>query len=356
MSPAAPDAPSPTGAVTAFAPASISNVCCGFDVLGAALEGPGDRVRARRSDRPGVTLAKVEGDRDGEGRGRLPRDPGANTASVAALALLEAAGHPGTGVELELFKGLPLASGLGSSAASAVAAAVAVDALLDLGSSREDLLAAALEGERVASGTVHADNAAPCLYGGWVLVRSNQSTEGSPVDVVPLEVPGELTVVLLQPELEIVTREARNMLPRALPLSAAVTQWGNLGALVAALHQGDWDLIGRSLVDVVAEPVRSKLVPGFEAAVAAAREAGALGAGLSGSGPSLFALCRGRAVAGQTAAALEEVFRRQAGVACRTWVSPGRAPGARVLDGGSWMSEGGVLEGGEGGREPAEGG
>jgi len=317
---------SAAAAVTAFAPASISNFCCGFDVLGAALAEPGDRVTARRSERPGVRLTAVTGD-----DGRLPREPEANTASVAAKALLQTASSPGTGIELELEKAMPLASGLGSSAASAVAAAVAVDALLDLGSPRERLLAAALEGERVACGAMHADNAAPSLYGGFVLVRST-----NPLDVVPLEVPDDLWFALLHPDLEIATREARNLLPRALPLPTAITQWGNLGALVAALHQGDWALLGRALVDVVAEPVRSRLVPGFAAITAAARDAGAAGAGLSGSGPSLFAVCRGEETARRAAEAMATAFGRvatrpRATPAFRTWVSPlNRAGAVRV--------------------------
>jgi len=313
-------APESMTAVTAFAPASISNVCCGFDVLGAALTEPGDRVTVRRTEKPGVHLVSVTGD-----DGRLPREPEANTATVAAKALLQAVRYAGPGIEVELDKNMPLASGLGSSAASAVAAVVAVDALLGFEASRERLLAAALEGERVACGAIHADNAAPSLYGGFVLVRSTD-----PLDVVTLEAPEELWLAMLHPELEIATREARNMLPRALPLSTAATQWGNLGALVAALHQEDWDLLGRALVDVVAEPVRAKLVPGFDAMVAAAREAGAVGAGLSGSGPSLFALCRGETVAHTVADALLEACRA-AGSEGRAWTSPVNREGARVV-------------------------
>lgn len=312
--------------VTAFAPASISNLNCGFDVLGGALAEPGDRVTARRTDRPGVHLAGVEGD-----DGRLPREPEANTASVAVRALFQemtlrgAAVGAEVGVELYLAKGLPLASGLGSSAASAVAAVVAVDALLGLEQPRSALLAAAVEGERVACGAGHADNVAPSLHGGLVLVRSTE-----PLDVVDLAVPAELRVVLLHPELEIATREARNMLPRALPLSTAVAQWGNVGALVAALYREDWELLSRALVDEVAEPVRSKLIPGFDQVRLAARQGGALGMGLSGSGPTLFAFCRGDQVAGRVAEAMAETFRREAGTACRTWTST-LAEGARVV-------------------------
>jgi homoserine kinase len=307
--------------VNAFAPASVSNLACGFDVLGVALAEPGDRVTARRGETPGVHLTSVTGD-----GGRLPRDAESNTAGVAARALLAAAGEPATPVELELEKGMPLASGLGSSAASAAAAVVAVDALLGLGSSPEALLAAALEGERASSGAAHADNAAPSLYGGFVLIRSTV-----PLDVVALRVPPELALAVIHPDLEISTREARDLLPRTLPLAAAVTQWGNLGALVAGLHQADWGLVSRALVDVVAEPVRSPLVPGFAAMRRAALAAGALGANLSGSGPSLFALCRGPDTAGRAAEAMAEAWRETTGKGCQTYVSAARAPGARVV-------------------------
>jgi homoserine kinase len=265
-------------------------------------------------------LREVQGD-----DGRLPRDAERNTASVAAEALLQSAGVE-RGVELLLTKGMPLASGLGSSAASGVAAVVAVDALLELELPQDKLLAAALEGEKVACGAAHADNAAPSLYGGFILIRSDRRPE-----VISLPVPEELTVTVLHPHLEVATREARSILPQEIPLRDAVTQWSNLGSLVAALFRSDWDLLARSLLDVVAEPVRAPLVPGFGAVKAAALEAGALGASLSGSGPSIFALCRGLETAQSVAEAMADTFRSVTGEECDALVSRVNTEGARLL-------------------------
>lgn len=302
----------------------MGNLACGFDTLGLALESPGDIVAARLAGGPGVTLVRIEGD-----EGRLPLEADRNTASVAAQALLDAAGID-QGVELTLSKGLPLASGLGSSAASAVAAVVAVDALLALGRSRLELLAAALAGEQVASGGRHADNVAPCLYGGCTLVRSSD-----PPDVVSLPVPPELTVAVLHPRLEVSTRAARALLPRSVPLATAVGQWANLGGFVAGLFRSDWELMSRSLHDLVAEPVRAPLVPGFAVAKQAALEAGALGASLSGAGPTLFALCRGRDSAQLVAEALAAAFRTAAGTSCDILVSGVNLEGASLLGPGA---------------------
>lgn len=309
------------GPVRAFAPATVSNVGCGFDVLGFAIEAPGDVVVAEPLDEPGVRLLGVTGD-----GGRLPRDAATNTAGVAARALLENRGLDGVGVGLRLEKGMPIGSGLGSSAASAVAAVRAVDALLGLEASREELLAAALEGERAACGAAHADNAAPSVWGGIVLVRAHE-----PPDVVELPVPEGLSCAVVKPRIEISTRAARDALAPTVPLADAVAQWGNLGALVAALFTGDLELLGRSLVDRVAEPRRAALVDGFEAARDAALGAGALGAGLSGSGPSIFALSAGRREAEEIAEAMVGALAA-VGVASDRWVSAVGCPGARILD------------------------
>lgn len=313
--------------VTAFAPASVSNLACGFDVLGLALTEPGDRVTARRHPRPGLHLSGISGD-----GGLLPREPERNTATVAVQALLDALPEPPDalgpgGLELELVKGLPLASGLGGSAASAVAAVVAVDALLELHLSTATLLEAALEGERSACGARHPDNVVPCLLGGFVLTRSVE-----PLDPVRLQVPDELWLGLIHPAVEVPTREARDRLPRTLPLATAVRQGANLGALVAALHQGDWELLSRSLVDEIAEPVRRDLVPGYDAMKRAALDAGAAGANLSGSGPTVFALCRGETTARRAAEAMGAAFRNDTGLACRTWTSPVSPDGARRVE------------------------
>ena len=306
---------------TAFAPATVANVACGFDVLGLALEAPGDTVTAEKVEAPGIVLGSISGD-----SGRLPREADQNTATVAALKLFERLGLAPVGLRLDLRKGLPLASGMGSSAASAVAAVVAVDRLLELGCPREGLLLAALEGERVVSGSGHADNAAACLYGGFVLVRAIE-----PVDVVQLPIPVGLSVAVLRPHLEMSTRDSRMLLGDRLRLTDAVTQWANLGALVAGLHRNDLDLVSRALVDVVAEPLRSQRVPGFAEVKAAALDAGALGASLSGSGPSIFALCRDRASAEKVGLEMKGALAAVSGLDSDLHVSPVSPRGAREL-------------------------
>ena len=307
-------------AVTAFAPATVSNVACGFDVLGFALGSPGDEVTARLAERGGVTIEAIEGD-----GGRLPRDADKNTAGVAARALLTAVGDRRS-VVLSIRKGLPLASGLGGSAASAVAAAVAVDALVGARAPLDTLLACALEGEHLGAGSAHADNVAPSLYGGFVLVR-----RARPPDVVRLPVPAAVTAVVVHPDLEIETAQARALLGTTVPLADAIQQWANLGALVHGLHCGDFALIARALEDTIAEPRRARLVPGLAAIKQAAADAGALGCSLSGSGPSLFALCADGATAAHVASAMTDAVRRAIGGEPQTYVSPIAPRGARVV-------------------------
>lgn len=305
--------------VTAFAPATVSNVACGFDVLGFPLHEPGDLVTASFAE-SGVHIADISGD-----AGRLPREAARNTAGVAALALLRALGEP-RGVSLSIAKGLPLSSGLGGSAASAAAAVVAVDALLDAHASRDTLIACALEGESLGAGSAHADNIAPCICGGFVLVR-----RANPPDIVALPVPGGLTAVVVHPDLEIETAAARALLGDTVRLRDAVQQWANLGAFVHALHTGDFALMRRSLEDTIAEPKRAPLVPGLAAIKAAAASAGALGCSLSGSGPSLFALCRDRATADAVAGAMADAVRVHVGGEPQTYVAPVAHQGARVV-------------------------
>jgi homoserine kinase len=306
-------------AVTAFAPATVSNVACGFDVLGFALDSPGDEVTARFGP-PGVTIDDIVGD-----DGRLPREAAKNTASVAAQALLHHLGER-RGVALMIRKGLPLSSGLGGSAASAVAAVVAVDALVGAGATPEVLMACAFEGERVGAGSAHGDNIAPAVYGGFVLVRI-----ANPPDVVRLPIPNGLTAVVVHPDLEIETARARTLLGDTVPLSDAIQQWANLGALVDGLHRSDFALIARSLEDTIAEPRRAPLVPGLKAIKSAAVNAGALGCSLSGSGPSLFALCRDAASARRVAAAMTDAVKQAIGGEVQTYVSAISRKGARVL-------------------------
>ena len=308
--------------VTAFAPATVSNVACGFDVLGFALNAPGDQVTARflagRDSQ--VLIDNITGD-----QGRLPRDPAMNTASVAAQALLNAVGER-RGIALTIRKGLPLSSGLGGSAASAVAAVVALDGLLDAQLPLDVLMACAFEGERLGAGSAHGDNIAPAVYGGLVLVRVP-----NPPDIVRLPVPPGLTAVVVHPDLEIETARARALLGTTVPLADAIRQWANLGAFVDALHRADFALLSRALEDTIAEPRRASLVPGLAAIKQAAAGAGALGCSLSGSGPSLFALCRDAASAASVAFAMTAAVRRHIGGEPQTYVSPIASDGARVV-------------------------
>ena len=305
--------------VTAFAPATVSNVACGFDVLGFALYAPGDEVTARLVA-SGVSIEDISGD-----QGRLPRDATKNTAGIAAQALLNILGER-RGVALTIRKGLPLSSGLGGSAASAVAAVVAVDGLFDARTPLETLMACAFEGERVGAGSAHGDNIGPAVYGGFVLVRVP-----NPPDVVRLPVPAGLTAVVVHPDLEIETARARALLGASVPLGDAIRQWGNLGAFIDALHRSDFDLMSRSLVDVIAEPRRASLVPGLAEIKQAAAGAGALGCSLSGSGPSLFALCRDAASAQAVASAMGAAVARHIGGEPRIYISGIAPQGARVI-------------------------
>ncbi len=308
----------PLAEVTAFAPATVANLGPGFDILGLALAGAGDRVTARRADEPGVRLTAIEGD-----GGALPGDAARNTAGIAALATLRLAGLE-VGVELVLEKGLPIGSGLGSSAASAAAAAYAVNQLLGAPLRRSELIGPCLEAESAVSGR-HADNVAPALLGGLVLVRALD-----PLDVVRLPLPPALTVAVVTPAISLSTRKAREVLPRDVPLASLVANTANVAALVAACHSGDLGLIARCISDAVVTPARVGLIPGSEAVMAAAIAAGALGTSISGAGPSLFALCRSLQSAAEVGAAMQAAFAG-AGLAASLLVSPADCPGARRL-------------------------
>ncbi len=286
-----------------FAPATVANVGSAFDVLGFALDSPGDTVEAVRSASPGVRIVDVRGD-----HGVLSHDPARNTAGVSVQALLAhlSATQPqlGTpGIDLVIEKGLPIGSGLGSSSASTVAAVVAANELLGSPLSRADLLPFAMEGERVACGSAHADNVAPSLLGGFVLIRSY-----TPLDVVSLPAPRSVWVSVVTPHLELRTQDARKVLKRTVSLESAISQWGNVAALVAGIYRNDVALMGRALEDRIIEPERAQLIPGFAEVKAAALEAGANGCSISGSGPSLFALSASRDAAKAIGAAMQAAF------------------------------------------------
>jgi len=286
-----------TKSIKAFAPASIGNVSCGFDVFGLAVEAPGDEAIVSLTGSKSVIVKAVIGD-----DGRLPLDANQNTAGVAVIEYLKSIGSD-QGVEITLYKNLPLGSGMGSSAASAVAAVVAINHLMSEPLKREQLLPFVMEAERVACGSAHADNAAPSLLGGLILIRHND-----PLDIVSIPTPKELVCVLVHPHIEVKTRDARQVLKTSLSLKDGITQWANTAALVAGMMKEDYELIGRSLVDVVVEPLRSVLIPGFDKIKKAAVENGALGCGISGSGPTLFCLCKGVENAQRAGAAMQREF------------------------------------------------
>jgi homoserine kinase len=305
--------------VRAFAPATVANVAAGFDVLGFALDSPGDELVATFSEKPGVTISRITGD-----DGRLPLDSHKNTAGVSVHALLKYLGET-RGIDLRLEKKMPLGSGLGSSAASAVVAVVAVNELLGRPLSKRDLLPFALEGERIACGSAHADNAAPSLLGGFVLIRSY-----TPLDVIPLPTPEKLYATVIHPHIEIQTKDARGILKQQVSLSNAITQWGNTAGLVAGILMSDYGLISRSLQDVIVEPIRSILIPKFYELKKAALDAGALGCSISGSGPSLFALTDSRDTAQKVANAMTLVLDN-IGIGSDVFISKVNQEGAKIL-------------------------
>lgn len=303
---------------SAFAPATLSNLGTGFDVLGLALAQPGDTVRVRLVAEPGIRVTHIDGD-----GGKLSRDPARNTAAIAASATLARAGLS-VGVELELVKGLPIGSGLGSSASSAVAAAFAVNLALGSPLRRADLVGPCLVAEEAVSGR-HADNVAPALLGGLVLVRSLD-----PLDLVRLPLPDGLVFALVTPGMELLTRTARAVLPAEVPLAAMTRNSANLAAIVSACHSGDLALLARAIPDEVVTPARSPLIPGCADVIEAALDAGALAASISGAGPTLFALCRSPRTAQAAADAMVATFARH-GLTANGFISAADNPGVRAV-------------------------
>ena len=306
--------------IRAFAPATVANVSCGFDVFGFAVESPGDEVVLTLTANPGVRIQKIEGD-----DGRLPRDEKKNTAGVAVVAFLNAI-QSAQGVDIVLKKNLPLGSGMGSSAASSVAALMGINHLMGEPFAKKDLLPFAIEAERIACGSAHADNVAPSLMGGFVLIRGYD-----PLDVVNIPTPENLYCTLIHPHIELNTQDSREVLRRNIALKDAIVQWGNIAGLVAGLMKPDFGLISRSLKDVIAEPIRSMLIPGFDRIKQRAVESGALGSGISGSGPTIFALSADEATAHRVGKAITEEFEHFK-LNSETFVSRINAKGAMILD------------------------
>ncbi|HOG76385.1 MAG TPA: homoserine kinase [Candidatus Marinimicrobia bacterium] len=283
--------------VTVFAPATVANVACGFDIFGFAVNEPGDVAKVTLRENPGVEITRITGD-----DGKLPKAAEKNTAGFAALRYLETIKSQ-QGVSIELHKKMPLSSGLGSSAASAVAVLFAINTLFDNRLTKSELLSIALQSEKLACGAAHADNAAPALFGGFLLIREN-----NPPDIVELPVPENLYCTIIHPEIEINTADARNILAPNVPLKDAVKQWANTAGLVAGLYRKDLTLISRSMNDYIIEPQRAKLIPHFYEMKKAALDRGALGCSISGSGPSLFALSNSQEIAQKIAGSMSAVL------------------------------------------------
>lgn len=292
--------------VTVLSPATVSNIVCGFDCLGFALSEPRDQLTVRIIDERTIRIRN-------EDEFQLTCEPTANVAGIALQALIDDAviDH---GFEIVSRKTIKPGSGIGSSAASAAGAVIGADLLLNTNYRKDQLVSFAMKGEAFASGAVHADNLAPCIFGGFALVRSVE-----PLDIVQLQYP-PLYATVIHPQIEIKTSEARAMLPTQIPLKQAVKQWSNLGALVSALGNGDHELIRRSLEDVIIEPVRKSLIPKFDALKTTSIEAGALGGGISGSGPSVFMLSASKEVACNVETAMRDVYDRT-GIQYKTYVS-----------------------------------
>ena len=299
----------------------MANVACGYDVLGFAIEAPGDEVVARYVDEPGLRIAWITGD-----DGKLPLEAEKNTAGVAAIDLLKHLGMLDLGIELEIHKKMPFGSGLGSSAASAVGGAYAVNKLIGEPLTKKQLLPFAMSGEASADGAWHADNVGPSLLGGIVFIRDNQE-----LDIAQLPVPKNLWVAVVHPDIEILTRVARGILPAEIPLGNVTQQIGNLGGLICGLIQEDFGMISRSVHDVIAEPRRQKLIPEFYRAKREAMAAGALGFSISGAGPSVFGLCEGEVSARKVGEAISGVFE-SVQLGNQLYVSAINAAGVRVID------------------------
>ena len=298
--------PSGDGGITIKSPATVANLVCGFDVLGLALNEPNDIMTLRLIDEPKVIIINND-------NYNLPTEPEKNVAGVVLLSILEKMENK-FGFEIEIEKHIKPGSGIGSSAASAAGAAYAANELLKNIFTKEEMVQHAMNGEKLASGVKHADNIAPAIYGGVTLIRSIH-----PLDIVNIDSP-PLHVTVVHPQIEVRTSDARQILKQQVQLKDAIRQWGNVGGLVAGFMKSDYDLIGRSLEDVIIEPVRSILIPGFDEVKRKCIEAGALGGGISGSGPSIFMLSKDEATAKNVEIVMIEVFQK-IGIDFNTYVT-----------------------------------
>ena len=300
-----------------FCPATVANLSCGFDVLGLCLEGIGDEMIIRKTREKGIRITKITG-------ADLPLETNKNVAGVAGLAMLN---HLDLefGFEIEIHKNIKAGSGIGSSAASAAGVVVGINELLGNPLNRKELIQFAMEGEFLASGSYHADNVAPAILGGFTLVRGYD-----PLEVIKINSPNDLYVTIIHPHIEVKTSEARNILPKEIALKTAITQWGNLGGFISGLYTEDYELMGRCLQDVVAEPYRKNLIPEFDNVKQTALENGALGCGISGSGPSIYALSKGIQTAENVGNKMKEVYSKT-GIEYAIYVSKVCDFGVKVL-------------------------
>lgn len=303
--------------IRVFSPATVANVSCGFDVLGFCLETIGDEMIVRSIPKKGIHITKVVGY-------DLPLEADKNVAGVSALAMLADA-QPDFGFEIEIYKNIKPGSGIGSSSASAAGSVFAINELLGRPYNKTQVTDFAMKGEAMASGSEHADNLAPGVFGGFTLVKST-----SPLEVLQLPTPQDIYATIIHPLIEIKTSDARAILPKHYPLKDAITQWANLGSFVHALHTSDYELMKRSMQDVIIEPHRCQLIPHFAKLRTAALSSGALGTSISGAGPSVFALSKGLETAKAVEKAMREVYA-PTNIAFETYVSPINKEGIREI-------------------------
>lgn len=300
-----------------FSPATVANVSCGYDVLGFCLDSVGDEMIIHKISEKGVKISKIDGY-------DLPYEIEKNVAGVSALAMYEAL-QPDCGFDIEIYKKIKPGSGIGSSSASAAGSVFGMNELLGRPLNKTELTKYALKGEALASQCEHADNLAPAIFGGFTLVRSV-----SPIDVLQLPTPGDLYATLIHPQIEIKTSESRAILPKNVALKDAITQWSNVGSLVHALHTNDYDVLSKSLKDTIAEPHRKQLIPHFDSLKAEVIKAGALGCGISGSGPSIFALSRGEKIAKKVEKTMQNVYSKTE-IPFYTFISKINTRGIKIL-------------------------
>lgn len=313
------NSPSGDRGIKILAPATIANLVCGFDILGLALNHPQDEMELTLSNKPGLRIQHIDSY-------NLPAEPAKNVAGAALIALMEEYEDKSIGFDLVINKIIKPGSGLGSSAASSAGAVVGANHLLNNIFSKQDLVRFAMNGEKVASGVKHADNITPCIYGGVTLIRSI-----FPLDIIPLAAP-PMYVTVVHPQIEVKTSDARQILRKEVQLKDAIKQWGNIAGLVAGFLQNDYELISRSLEDVIIEPIRSILIPGFDEVKKQCKEAGAMGGGISGSGPSVFMLSKEESTAKNVEQIMKNIYDK-IGVDYHTHVTTINNEGVKILSG-----------------------